>query len=108
MSSPWTTCLLLASLLMPGTAWSQQKRPHSYVPPSGFVPDSATAVRIALAVWIPIYGEEQIRLERPYIAELRGEVWTVNGSLPNATVGGVAVAEIAKHDARILRVSHGR
>ena len=28
---------------------------HNYVPPDGYVPDSATAVRIAEAVWIPIY-----------------------------------------------------
>ena len=30
----------------------------SYLPPDGVVPDSVTAARIAEAVWIPIYGEE--------------------------------------------------
>ena len=83
-------------------------RPHSYVPPAGFVPDKATAVRIAVAVWIPIYGEKNIKGETPYHAALRNGVWTVEGSLPKGWVGGVAIAEISKRDGRILRVSHGK
>jgi hypothetical protein len=89
-------------------AASRQER-HSYIPPEGFVPDSSTAVRIAEAVWIPIYGQAQVRRERPFRAILRGGVWTVTGTLhPPRSVGGVALAEIAKRDGRILRVSHGR
>src|ERR1043166_8217020 len=49
--------VLLVLAAAPGRA--QTAAPHSYVPPHGFVPDSATAVRIAVAVWIPIYGEHQ-------------------------------------------------
>ena len=93
-----------------GVPWlprAQPTQPHSYVPPNGFVPDSITAVRIAVAVWNPIYGESQIRGEAPYHARLRDSIWTVEGSLPRGYVGGVAVAEIAKRDGRILRVSHG-
>jgi len=81
---------------------------HSYVPPAGFVPDSITAVRLAEAVWIPIYGEAQIRGEYPLVAHLEAGVWRITGSLPAKTPGGVAVAEIAKVDGRVLRVSHGR
>ena len=84
-----------------------QEPKHSYVPPGGFVPDSATAVRIAVAVWIPIYGARQIGDEQPFIARLQDSVWTVTGTLPCGYVGGTAVAEIAKRDGRILRVSHG-
>ena len=93
----------------PGTAAQQPSPPaHGYVPPSGFVPDSITAVRIAEAVWIPIYGEARIRGEHPLRARLAGGVWTVEGSLPPGWVGGVALAEIARSDGRILRVSHGQ
>jgi hypothetical protein len=89
---------------------------HGYTPPRGFVPDSATAVAVAVAVWTPIYGAVQIASERPYRARLRAGVWTVEGSLPFRVVngdtlrvpGGVAVAEIVRRDARILRVSHSR
>ena len=81
---------------------------HSYVPPEGYVPDSATAVRIAEAVWIPIYGEKNIRQQRPYGAALRDEIWHVYGYMPPNRLGGVAIADISKRDGRILRVSHGR
>jgi hypothetical protein len=94
-----------------GLPWllnAQHARPHSYIPPNGFVPDSLTAVRIATAVWNPIYGERQIQGEQPYRASLRHGIWTVEGSLPDNAIGGVAVAEIEKRDGRIVRVSHGK
>lgn len=84
-----------------------QNTPHRFVPPNGFVPDAQTAIKIAQAVWLPIYGERVLR-ENPFKATLQGDVWTVEGSLPKGTLGGVAIAEISKTDARILRVSHGQ
>jgi len=81
---------------------------HSVKPRAGYVPDAKTAIKIAVAVWEPIYGEEQIAKQKPYQATLTNGVWNVTGSLPSLSVGGVAVAEIAKDDGRILKVSHGR
>ena len=84
---------------------------HNYKPKEGYVPDEKTAIRIAVAVWIPIYGEKNIEGEKPYHAKLQKDkgIWTVEGSLPSGNVvGGVAEAEIAKDDGRILRVSHGK
>lgn len=80
-----------------------------FTPPNGFVPDAATASRIAEAVWIPIYGEEHIAAQKPFKVSLAGDVWTVTGKdLPPMTVGGVAEADISKTDGRILRVIHGQ
>ena len=106
-----STATLLGLLLFPCLAHSQQPAPKSYIPPAGFVPDSATAVRIAVAVWIPIYGERQIMSEQPFVATLKDSVWTVTGSLPPAPkgyvqLGGTAVAKIAQRDGRILFVIH--
>ena len=82
---------------------------HNYKPKEGYVPDEKTATKIAVAVWIPIYGEKQIEGERPYHAALSNGVWFVEGSLPGTDrAGGVAEAEISKGDGRILRVSHGK
>jgi hypothetical protein len=53
-------CIVAVSVIL---ASASQK--HSYVPPKGFVPDEKTAIRIAEAVWSPIYGEEEIRREKP-------------------------------------------
>src|SRR5437867_11730359 len=87
---------ILLLLLLPTLAPEQAGK--GYVPPQGFVPDSATAVRIAVAVWIPIYGAQQISSEKPFVAKLQNGVWTVTGSLPPAPpgmmmVGGTAVAK---------------
>ncbi len=81
---------------------------HTYMPPAGYVPDEATAIKIAVAVWEPIYGAEHIAAEKPYHATLHNGVWIVTGSLPKQMLGGVAIAEITKQDGRIIRVSHGK
>src|SRR2546421_11066053 len=80
----------------------------TYKPPDGYVPDAATAIKIAVAVWEPIYGGKQIDGEKPFTATLRDGVWTVEGSLPLHYSGGVALAEIRKDDGAILRITHGR
>ena len=98
---------LLATLLVSGPR-NQTPPAKGYLPPNGFVADSATAVRIAVAVWIPIYGASQIRSEQPYVARLKDNVWTVTGTLPRGMVGGTAEARIAKSDGRILFVLHGK
>lgn len=79
-----------------------------FVPAGGFVPDAATAVQIAEAVWLPIYGTNVLH-EKPFTARLTGEgVWIVEGSLPEGMKGGVAYLEISKRDGRILAVTHGK
>jgi hypothetical protein len=77
------------------------------VPTAGFVPDETTAIRIAEAVLIPIYGQKQVEAERPFSAKLAKDVWKVEGYLPPGLDGGVAEVSVAKRDGRILRVYHG-
>lgn len=104
---PMFLILVLLMIIPPCLAGESQK--HSFIPKDGFVPDKETAIRIAEAVWIPIYGEEKINSEKPFKATLSNGVWMVEGSLPEGfEKGGVAIAEIAKKDGRIIRVSHGK
>ena len=101
---------LLAILVSPTLVYSGERYvdgKHYYLPDQGFVPDEGTAIKIAEAVWISLYGREQIEGERPFQAELQGDVWHVIGSLPEGMLGGTAEAEIQKADGKILRVSHG-
>jgi hypothetical protein len=102
----------IAAFVVPGLGAASvlisQRAQHSYVPPNGFVPDAATASAVAEAVLIPIYGRGRIDRERPLTAHLRDSVWIVEGQIPRDRLGGVAHVEIAKRDARILRVTHGR
>jgi len=101
-------CILVATFLLASVVLAADK-PPSYTPLDGFVPNEQTAIRIATAIWIPIYGAENIAREKPYKATLRADgVWLVRGSLPKGWIGGVAEAEISKVDGRVLRVFHGK
>jgi len=87
---------------------------------TNYVPDKATAIKIAEAVWLPIYGQ-RIYKELPFQATLQGDtLWVVTGTLNGphgydsatgrltVTVGGVAYIEICKRDGKILIVEHGK
>lgn len=51
-------------------------------PANGYVPDATTAMKIAEAVLIPIYGQGQIDSEHPLHAVLKDDVWTVETTSP--------------------------
>ena len=97
-------------------------------PKNGYVPDAATAIKVAEAVLSPIYGEKKIEDERPFTASLKDDVWTVTGTVPCPETkagesdtavrpgfkaekqigcyGGAAEIRISKEDGRILFVTH--
>jgi hypothetical protein len=75
-------------------------------PKQGFVPDETTALKIAEAVLLPVYGEKQIATERPLNATLTGDVWTVHGTIPITSMGGTAIVKISKRTGAILFMHH--
>ena len=85
-------------------------------PRPGLVPDEATAIAIARAVLIPIYGAKQIRSEEPLTARRNGDIWVVTGTLcpnykapeglPQFCVGGTAELKLSVKDGRVLHVTH--
>jgi hypothetical protein len=103
------TVLLFCSLLVAPcvlTAGLQSKT--NYVPPDGFVPDS-TAIGVGEAVLIPVYGEDRIRSEERFSADLNGDVWFDHGTLPKPhNEGGVAEVSISKSKGCILHMIHGK
>ena len=69
------------------------------------IPNAKTAIKIAEAVWLPIYGKK-IYKEKPFIAKLNSsKIWIVEGSV-YGTKGGAAYIEIQKKDGKILKVYH--
>jgi len=103
--------LALAIAALAGCASSNEST-YNYQPPDGYVPDAKTAIRIAEAVWLPIYGKKVLDDEKPYLARLspNHKYWIVEGntvSWPPCEFGGVALIYISKKDGTILRVSHG-
>ena len=103
---------VLVTVALVAFAFGQGHRPSA-----GFVPDSSTAVKIAEAVLIPVYGEKEIESERPFTAHLKNDVWIVDGTLycpdgkggvSTLCKGGVATVQISKSDARVLYMMHGK
>lgn len=80
-----------------------KKSPYSFK--KDVVPNAETAIKIAEAIWLPIYGED-IYEEKPYVAKLNeNNVWVVIGTV-HSVKGGAAYIEIQKHDGKILEVYH--
>jgi hypothetical protein len=76
-------------------------------PKDGFVPTAEIAARVAEAIVSAVYGEAAAAHERPFRARLRGNVWTVIGTLnPPGVLGGVAIVQISRIDGRILFALH--
>ena len=100
--------LVAVALLTASATRAGEVTRHNYKPDVGYVPNAETAIQIAVAVWEPIYGKQQIAGEKPYKATLKDGVWFVEGSLPKGWRGGVAEAEISKDTGTILRVSQGK
>jgi hypothetical protein len=94
-------------------AWARSliaegKKADAYHPQNGYVPDEQTAIGIAVSVWAPIYGKEQIEKQKPYSALLVNGYWVVSGSLPENMVGGVAQAVIEKKTGQVIYVIHSK
>ena len=90
----------------------QQIRVFQKKPEGGYVPDAETAVRIAEAVLIPIYGARQVASEKPFNATLDGDAWTINGTVHCKTtaksicVGGTAIVQLSKTTGEVLLLVH--
>jgi hypothetical protein len=94
---------LLLALLLPATACFCDSGAKN------LVPTPEVAIRIAKAVWLPIYGAEYVERYEPLTAVLQDGQWHVFGSLPKGIRGGGSPeATISKEDGRITNVHLAR
>jgi hypothetical protein len=101
-------CFAFFALLVAVQSIAVPQTGAGFIPGSGFVPDSKTAIAIGEAILAPIYGEQKIVAERPFSAQLDKGVWMTSGHLPEGNDGGVAQIKIRKSDAAVVFVSHGK
>ena len=99
--------------LTPQVAQSVRPQRTPYPPNStykyknGYVPNEATAIRIAEAVIVPAFGENCVKSEQPFTAVLVNGTRIVEGTLSHA-VGGTAYVEISKETGCVLNLTHGK
>jgi len=99
-----TLCLVLLNLSFPMETNAQ------YNPPD-YVPDQKTALTIAEAVMVPIYGERVLK-QRPFKVTLVDGRWIIKGTLhcpkDRYCNGGTVHLEINKKTAEVLKAKHSR
>lgn len=74
--------------------------------------DEKTALTVAEAILVGIYGAEKINDEKPLSISLDGDVWKIHGSRQavakdSAILGGVAWIHISRKNGCILELGHG-
>ena len=65
-------------------------------------------IKVAEDALFPIYGEEQIKSELPYVVNQCKDKWLVRGSLPKGYIGGVFEIVINAETSQIESVIHGK
>jgi len=82
---------------------------ENVVPANGYVPDAVTAIAIARAVLVPIYGQRRIDAEEPLTARRDGDTWEVEGD-PHCPADGrcdtkTVYVKLSAEDGQILFVT---
>lgn len=100
--------LFISALFIMTSACSKKNNETHWKRSDGYVPNAATAIKIAEAVLPNIYGE-QVNDKKPFRATLvDGSIWVINGTLSSNLDGGVPHIEIQKSDGRIIKIIHGK
>jgi|SRR3954468_5147844 hypothetical protein len=101
-----SACYLIAAIaLVLGMVAFAATRPK--LPISGVVPDEQTAVKVADAIFRPVFGATEVEKWRPYHAQLdKSGFWTVYGTLPRGMKGGTPMLKINRRNGRVLEVWH--
>ena len=88
-------------------AWYATKWGQSYRPSNGYVPDQKTAIQVAKAILISVYGEAEVKNEEPFAASLKGNIWTVKGAVrPNPSGNGEV--KLSRIDGAVLFLTHSQ
>jgi len=95
----WALVLVLLATVTAASPTTRVKLPQR-----GVVPDEATAVKVAEAIFVPVFGEEEVAKWRPYHAQLKDGVWTVYGTLKPGSRGGTPMLAIQERDGKVLEI----
>jgi hypothetical protein len=87
--------------------WYATKWGQSYRPSNGYVPDQKTAIQVAKAILISVYGEVTVKNEETFTASLAGNIWTVKGAVRPYPSGNAEV-KLSKTDGAVLFLTHSQ
>lgn len=74
----------------------------------GRIADSLAAVLTAEKMLFDVYGEQNIKRQRPYEIHKIRNFWCISGTLPVHTTGGTFFIILDETDGRTVTLSHGK
>ena len=96
-------CAVIVALTPPN-CYPQKKPTRPLLPTEGVLPDEATVVKVAEAVFAPVFGNDAVSKYRPYHAVLKHGIWTVYGTLQTNARGGTPMMTVQKSDGRVTEI----
>ncbi|WP_162996785.1 NTF2 fold immunity protein [Mucilaginibacter kameinonensis] len=94
--------LILITICLLNLHLSCKNKNKTIIKVDGLVPDQKTAIKIAEAVWLPIYGKK-IYDEEPFIASLtENGNWMILGSIHGQHGGGELMIILQPKDGKII------
>lgn len=99
--------ILFGIFTLPPSLSYSEGRHERVVVEGGVIKDEKVAVEVAFAILKSVYGEAQIRKQRPLSVELVDGIWIVSGTLKAGRKGGVAEIHISKTTGEVIEITHG-
>jgi hypothetical protein len=95
--------IIIIGCSLANLSYTQKK---SHIEKYDCVPNQETAIKIAEAIWFPIYGNI-IYETKPFQATLlKNKIWKVEGTCIKGDSGGVPTIFINKKDCKIIDMYH--
>ncbi len=70
--------------------------------------DEKTAISVAEPILFSIYGESNIKEQRPYESYLIGNHWVIKETLLQGFFGGTFLIILDARNAQVLKITHGK
>lgn len=68
-----------------------------------YVPNEATAIKVAETIWVGMWGIDVVNQSRPFHAELKDNIWHVKGTVPpKAEKGGNIHILLQASDCKVI------
>ncbi|MCV2486319.1 YbbC/YhhH family protein [Flavobacterium sp. SH_e] len=72
------------------------------------IKDNQTAIKIAEPILFSIYGEDEIKHQKPYEVNLINNHYVINGTLLWGEQGGTFLIIIDARNAKVLKITHSK
>jgi hypothetical protein len=72
------------------------------------IKDKQAAIAVAESILFNVYGEEQIKMQRPYRVCKAEQYWVLSGKLPEGMKGGVFEIALDEKDGKVIGLTHGK